>query len=91
MAPQKISRFVLKSLAKTRRTKLSASGVSLAENAEVIEAYKWLALADGQGEKQAGELLAKLAKELGPEKISEGKRRVAAFVPKIVFDLEIPE
>ncbi len=47
-----------------------------------VEAFKWLSLAAAQGLPDATEMLAPLKKAMTSEQIKEGKRRIAAFVPR---------
>ena len=50
---------------------------------DFIQAYEWLNLAAANGDKKSADMREKLVASMTPDQIAEGKKRVAAFVPKI--------
>ena len=49
---------------------------------DAVEAYKWFALAKRHGDNDGADIYAALLKEMTPEQIAEGDKRVKEFTPK---------
>jgi TPR repeat protein len=57
--------------------------LGLGVNKDLIEAFKWLSLASQGGLKNADDKLEKVKSEMDSGQVTEAKRRVAAFQPRV--------
>ena len=49
----------------------------------MVAAYKWMALAAGNGHEGAGEFLKTIAKDMTEEQIADAKALAAKFIPNL--------